>query len=396
MVSCVRSGYLLFLWLCFICISSATAQNTLPLSVQVHSDPSYVISWGISPDNSTLLMQLELEAWCWVGVAIKPADNVGTTKGVAMSAGDFIVAEFAENGSITVSDRYCSCQSAEEPDLDTNQGGKDNILSFSGMQYLNSNGTQITLVLFERLLNTGDTLDNTIESGNMTLLYAFGQDTNTFSYHGDNAGSFVVDLLGGTVQPPPENTSNSLMLVYWHGCCMTIAFGFCMSIGVFFPRYLKSFWWWFPMHILIQITGVLLALTGFVIIFIKAEGSHMGYTHSWFGLITVGLSLATPLLGVAAHFMWNATRSRIPMFPDQLHWWFGRTTVVLSWVTIFLGMDLLGVPYQLLVAFAGVLLAYLTAYVWLDAMKIKEIGIRAYLFGAYTKKEPEPTLSDYY
>ena len=76
--------------------------------------------------------------------------------------------------------------------------------------------------------------------------------------------------------------------------------------------------------------------------------------------------------------------------------WFGRATVVLSWVTIFLGMDLLGVPTQLFVAFAWVLGAYLIAYVWLDVMKIKEIGIRAYLFGAYTKKDDEPQLSDYY
>lgn len=68
----------------------------------------------------------------------------------------------------------------------------------------------------------------------------------------------------------------------WHACCMTIAFGFCMSIGLFFPRYLKSFWWWFPMHILIQITGVILAITGFIIIFVRAGGNHFSYTHSWF------------------------------------------------------------------------------------------------------------------
>ena len=61
---------------------------------------------------------------------------------------------------------------------------------------------------------------------------------------------------------------------------MTVAFGFCMSLGVFFPRYLKSFWWWFPMHILIQITGVLLVLTGFVVITIAAEGNHYSNTHS--------------------------------------------------------------------------------------------------------------------
>lgn len=135
----------------------------------------------------------------------------------------------------------------------------------------------------------------------------------------------------------------------------------------------------------------------------------------------MGLALATPLLGTLAHFMWNASRAKIPLFPDQLHCslfylfvilifiififhfvcffdlgWFGRITILLSWVTIFLGMDLLGVPYQLLVAFSWVLLAYITAYVWLDVMKIKEIGIRAYFFGAYTKKEEEPQLSDYY
>ena len=150
------------------------------------------------------------------------------------------------------------------------------------------------------------------------------------------------------------------------------------------------------MHILIQMTGVVLALTGFVVVFIKAEGNHMAYVHSYFGLTTLIFAVATPLGGALAHFMWNPNRSHIPLFPDQAHWWLGRLTIVLSWITIFLGMKLLGVPYEIITAFGFVLIVYLTGYVWLDVLKAREIGLQAYLFGAFYRTKKDPVLSDYF
>lgn len=70
--------------------------------------------------------------------------------------------------SLNVNDYFCACESAGEPPLDTDQGGIDNVLSFSGMQFRNTNGTEITMVQFERNLVTGDqNYDNPINDENL-------------------------------------------------------------------------------------------------------------------------------------------------------------------------------------------------------------------------------------
>ena len=76
--------------------------------------------------------------------------------------------------TLTVSDRYysCNCNSGGEPTPDQDFGGEDNIISFSGMQFLSANGSQVTLVQFQRNLVTSDTVaDNPIVAGNMTYVY---------------------------------------------------------------------------------------------------------------------------------------------------------------------------------------------------------------------------------
>jgi hypothetical protein len=95
----------------------------------------------------------------------------------------------------------------------------------------------------------------------------------------------------------------------------------------------------------------------------------------------------TPLLGTSSHFTWNPNRKSIPVFPDQIHWWFGRITIVLSWIAIIMGMRLYGIPYEIEVAFGFVLITYVLTYIWLDIMKIKEIGFRAYLFGTHASHD---------
>lgn len=77
--------------------------------------------------------------------------------------------------SLNVDDYYCSCsQGGEPPTVDQSLGGFDNILSFSGMQYLSSNGTQVTLIQFERNLVTNDTdFDNPISDEDLVFVFFF-------------------------------------------------------------------------------------------------------------------------------------------------------------------------------------------------------------------------------
>lgn len=52
-----------------------------------------------------------------------------------------------------------------------------------------------------------------------------------------------------------------------------------------------------------------------------------------------------------------------------------------------MGMRLYGIPYEIDVAFGFVLLSYVLTYIWLDIMKIKEIGFRAYLLGTHASHD---------
>lgn len=84
-------------------------------------------------------------------------------------------------------------------------------------------------------------------------------------------------------------------------------------------RYIKDYYWWFPLHIILQATGVLLSIVGFGLAVAMTEGSHFSTLHSWFGLVTLCLSVVAPALGVAADMTYEPTRDSPPWWPDIFH-----------------------------------------------------------------------------
>ena len=99
---------------------------------------------------------------------------------------------------------------------------------------------------------------------------------------------------------------------------MIFSFGFLMTLGTFLPRYLKEFWWWFPLHIIIQVSAVILSLVGFGIALVSVS-SQFASVHTYFGAVTLILAFVSPFIGTASHFMWKPSRDRIPVFPDVIH-----------------------------------------------------------------------------
>merc|ERR1711862_415548 len=87
----------------FTCLFSLVASQGLPYQVMLQDSPAYYLSWGITPDNKTIMMQIELETWAWVGIGWKPLGDDGMTN---MTGGDFIVSQFASNGAVSVVDHY--------------------------------------------------------------------------------------------------------------------------------------------------------------------------------------------------------------------------------------------------------------------------------------------------
>jgi hypothetical protein len=74
------------------------------------------------------------------------------------------------------------------------------------------------------------------------------------------------------------------------------------------------------------------------IIFVEiSSGRHLRLSHSWFGIVTLLLVLATPLLGQA--FLKVKSNKKRYRF---LHSWSGRITLSLMGLTAYLGIKLLG------------------------------------------------------
>lgn len=161
-----------------------------------------------------------------------------------------------------------------------------------------------------------------------------------------------------------ESTDNLPII---HGSLMFISFAICMSLGIFVARYLKEYYWWFPLHWVLQGLGVCLALVGFILALIMTDsGSHFSSVHSWFGFATLAFGFLAPILGWASDLIYDPARSGIPVWPDKLHHWTGRLTVLIAYVTIALGINLYGAPTAFMVIYCAIPCLYLSVYLFLE------------------------------
>jgi len=275
---------------------------------------------------------------------------------------DIILGVFDTTGKVTVSDHFVTQMGVDIiPTLDTAMGGFDNIIYYSGIQQ--SGYTSIT---FERALVTNDTIaDWPIIDGNMRVIWAHGDlgssDPNTLAYHESYCGEAIINFLSGTSTVMDLNT-----LRYWHATLMISAFGVFMSFGIFVARYLKQYYWWFPLHIIVQVLAIVLAFSGFILSLIMTNDGHFSNIHSWFGLTVLALSFITPMMGWAADVLYNPSRDKAPIWPDRTHWYGGRLTIIIAYVTIILGMRQLQTSTVFQFGFGGLIVLYFGLVLYLE------------------------------
>jgi len=151
---------------------------------------------------------------------------------------------------------------------------------------------------------------------------------------------------------------------------MVFAYVFCMSFGIFIARNLKQYYWWFPLHIIIQMTGVICAFAGlFVAIAMVAYADQFSTVHSWFGISALSLTFLSPILGWAADLIYDPKRSSVPIWPDLIHRTLGRLTVLVAYVAVYLGMADFGVSIVIRIAFLVFLSYYIFLYVFLEVYR---------------------------
>jgi len=312
------------------------------------------VRWFITPQETiTVTMEISLVVpWLAIGWHTMGNGNKG------MLEADIVAASFDSHGFVTVADCVAAkIGSGHDVFTDISVGGRNDIFAWSGTQ---AGGK--TIFTFQRKLVTNDTIsDNPLCNGNINIIWAHGIEAWP-SYHGPtNRFMMQIDFFTGSAITPTQ----TFTLQDLHGSLMIVAFAICMIFGIFVSRYLKDYHWWFPLHIIIQVMAVGMALVAFAIALIMVP-LHFSVLHSWFGLSVISLSVITPAVGWAGHLTFDPNRISAPIWPDQLHWWLGRFTVVLAFVTIILGMRLLGLSIVFQAVFGSLPALFLIIFVFIE------------------------------
>ncbi|KAG0623725.1 hypothetical protein M758_3G196600 [Ceratodon purpureus] len=141
----------------------------------------------------------------------------------------------------------------------------------------------------------------------------------------------VVDIV------PNEGNPCTIGWFKLHGWLMWGAFAVCFPFGVFVARFGQNYLsQWLNAHIFFQVSGVVLATTGFAIAAIKFPVTVWDNTHVKLGMAIMCLVWLQPLLtNIRPH---RGTAMRPAWF--VLHWLIGTAAIILGWFDIFKGLDL--------------------------------------------------------
>jgi len=153
-------------------------------TVQLSAD--YKLSWTIA--NGTFFARADVNTVGWVGFGLSPVDELGY---YGMPYADIWVGIFdPATNQYTVRDYYRDSALPGEPTLDTDLGGTNDIITYSGGQA----GT--SFISWSRKLVTNDTKwDAPVPTGDVNIIYAWGA-ANDFAWHGLlNTGTATVNFL---------------------------------------------------------------------------------------------------------------------------------------------------------------------------------------------------------
>lgn len=141
-----------------------------------------------------------------------------------------------------------------------------------------------------------------------------------------------------------ESKSSDLKLLRAHGALMVVAWIGFATMAILVARYMKETWGklcgkkaWFQVHRALTVTCLLLTITGFVLVFVHAEGwSDSGEAHSILGVIATLLACVQPIMALLRP---DPDAERRYIF-NWAHRCVGITTFILAIINIILGLRL--------------------------------------------------------
>lgn len=159
-------------------------------------------------------------------------------------------------------------------------------------------------------------------------------------------------------------------LIGLHALFMFLGWGVFLQAGAFIARYFRHVEnaWWFKMHRIFQVTGLVLAFLGLVCAAVSVPFGHLNFAHGGLGFVIMVIGLLQPL---NAHFRphapkANEIKTRGRFIWELFHKNLGRLALFLALINISLGFFLALVPSAVLAVWFVLLGLYIIAHVLME------------------------------
>ena len=127
-------------------------------------------------DGDKVRMALKAKTNGYVAIGFEPSQR--------MQDADIILG-FVKDGKATIADMYSTGPTGPHPP-DEQQGGKNDVSVFGG-----SNKDGVTIIVFERKLDTGDAKDKVIKAGDNKIIWAISEEAAFSGKHPKRGGGVL-------------------------------------------------------------------------------------------------------------------------------------------------------------------------------------------------------------
>lgn len=268
----------------------------------------------------------------WVGIG-------WNTKG-GMPNTDMVVGWLDSTGAAVALDTWATKR--DIPTVDTALGGDSYLFNVSGLVE-KIDGKKWMTISFTRPLQITDKYDISIADQQYHMLWAVGPDASvnyaakTYNQHSTEGEVLVNFFSSNALCEAASAAANPYFKA--HGILMISGWTMMLFVGTYIARYMKPVTnLWFKVHVALQTIGCFAVIAAFVLILVFYNGGFTVGWHQMIGLFVVIGTVVQPIIGAIADKMYDPARSKVPVWPDQIHWWIGRGTSLLALAAIFLGI----------------------------------------------------------
>jgi hypothetical protein len=288
----------------------------------VSDDGKFRVSWTISGEEIEFTITAATTGWLGFGIGLTPT----------MFNTDMLMGGFdGVTGTGYLNDRWSLGR--DTPRIDMQQD----------VSLVSASETDTsTTISVKRLLITADKEEDVaITNSNMYLLWAYGSEDSLSSTNLPThieRGAVLVNFVSGSTDGVTMD-----LLYNSHGALQFIAWMILIPAGSIVARYHRITLgiWWFRLHVILQVSGLVFSSVGFAIGFAAVDASrtvHFANAHSYVGFFLYIFLLLQSGLGLFSHLKYNPARKATPVYPDKVHRWTGMSLMGLAFLAVFLGL----------------------------------------------------------